>query len=143
MPRLNERQKRFVDYFIELGNATQAAIRAGYSEKTANRTGSENLSKPYIRAYIDKRLLEIESERIASAEEVMRFLTSTMRGEVRETVPILCGNGYQELKEKDPGVKERLKAAELLGKRYGVFTENISVDTAVTIVDDVPEADDG
>lgn len=72
---LTEKQKRFCDeYLIDL-NATQAAIRAGYSEKTARQTATENLSKPYIREYIDKRLAEKDAELIADQDEVLKYLT--------------------------------------------------------------------
>lgn len=74
---LTEKQKRFIDFFIETGNASEAARRAGYSEKIANRIGTENLSKPVIKEAITVRLKALEDKRIAKADEVMQFLTST------------------------------------------------------------------
>ena len=79
--KLTIKQKAFADYYIQLGNATEAATKAGYSEKTAAVIGTENLTKPNVKSYIDKRLKQIESERIADAKEVMEYLTSVMRGE--------------------------------------------------------------
>lgn len=91
MAKLTEKQKRFCDeYLIDL-NATQAAIRAGYSAKTAGRIGGENLKKLEIIKYIDQRMQEIKSQRTADAAEVLETLTAVMRGEVREEIPLLCG----------------------------------------------------
>ena len=131
---MTPKQKRFCDeYLIDL-NATQSAIRAGYSAKTAYAIGNENLSKPEIRAYIDERLAEMQSQKIASAEEVMQYLTSVLRGESRSSVLSLCGDGCQEVIEKAPDEKERLKSAELLAKRYGLLTDKVGIEGVIPIV---------
>lgn len=131
---MTKKQKRFVEeYLIDL-NATQAAIRAGYSPKTAKQTGSENLSKPDLRAYIDEQLNKIHSAKIADAEEVMKYLTSVMRGEHTEQVLKLAGDGFQTITDIDVSAKDRLKAAELVGKRYGLFTEKVGLEGAVPVV---------
>ncbi|ULL19666.1 terminase small subunit [Paenibacillus sp. H1-7] len=139
MAELTEKQKRFADYFIESGNATEAAIRAGYSEKTARFIGAENLTKPNISAYIDEMLGKKDNERIASQDEVLEFLTSVMRGEVIERVPLLIGQGMQELVDNVPPVQVRKSAAELLGKRYRLFTDNLNLGgtVGVQVVDDI------
>ena len=122
---LTEKQKRFCDeYLIDL-NATQSAIRAGYSEKTARAIGNENLSKPYIREYIDKRLAEKDKKLIADQDEVLRYLTAVMRKETKSSVLARNEMGADEVIEKAPDEKEALKAADLLGKRYGLFTEKV------------------
>lgn len=131
---MTPRQQKFCDEYLISGNATEAAIKAGYSEKTAKQTGSENLSKPDLRAYIDTELDKIHSAKIADAEEVMKYLTSVMRGEHTEEVPVFCGEGCQELTPKEVGAKERLKAAELIGKRYGLFTDKVGMEGAVPVV---------
>ena len=115
------RQKKFCDEYIICGNATEAAIKAGYSPKTAKSIGQRLLTYVTVRSYIDQRLEKINSEKIADAEEVLRYLTSVMRGEHTEEIPILCGDGVQELTAKEVGAKERLKAAEMLGKVTGLF----------------------
>jgi phage terminase small subunit len=140
MAELTEKQKRFADYYIESGNATEAAVKAGYSEKTARFIGAENLTKPNIIAYVDKLLGAKDKERIASQDEVLEFLTSVMRGDVVEKIPVLVGGGMQELMENKPAVQVRKSAAELLGKRYRLFTENVNVsgNMGVTIVNDIP-----
>ena len=131
---MTPKQKRFCDEYLIDTNATQAAIRAGYSEKTAYAIGNENLNKPELRAYIDERLAEMQSKTIADATEVMQYLTSVLRGESKSSVLSLCGNGYQEVVEKEPDEKEKLKAAELLAKRYGLLTEKVGIEGVVPIV---------
>lgn len=140
MAKLTEKQKRFCDYYIETGNATEAAIRAGYSEKTAKVIGAENLTKPYLKSYIDEKLKEFESNRIADAKEVMEYLTKIVRNEAKEEVVVVSENGVERVK-KDVSIKDRNKAAELLGKRYRLFTDKIEVEgtSIVKIVDDIDE----
>lgn len=115
--KLTEKQKRFADEYIKSGNATQAAIKAGYSKKTANRIGPENLSKLVIRDYIDERMKSIEDNRIMTAKEAVEFLTSVVRGDVKETVVIGTPMGAEEI-EKEPDVKTRISAVKELLKRY-------------------------
>lgn len=142
---MTPKQKRFCDEYLIDCNATQAAIRAGYSEKTAYSIGEENLRKPDIRKYIDEKLEEMQSKTIASAEEVMQYLTSVLRGEETEEVVVVegCGEGYSNASTMDKavGARERIKAAELLAKRYGLFTDKVNVtgNIPVVIVDDVSE----
>lgn len=132
MAKLTAKQQRFCDeYLIDL-NATQAAIRAGYSKKTARQMANENMSKPYIREYIDKRLAEKESELIADQDEVLKYLTSVLRGESQSTEIVIegVGEGCSEARtiQKEPSEKDKLKAAELLGKRYGIYTDKIEAE---------------
>lgn len=125
---MTEKQKRFVEeYLIDL-NATQAAIRAGYSAKTARQTGQENLSKPDIKTYLDAKLAQIQSEKTAQAQEVLEYLTAVMRGEHTEQVLRLVGDGVQQITDIALPAKDRIKAAELLGKRYGLFKDNLQMD---------------
>lgn len=108
---LNERQKAFADYYIQTGNATEAAIKAGYSEKTARSIGAENLTKPDISDYIKERLDEQSNKRVADANEVIEFYTAVMRGEVKDQFGL------------DASLSDRLKAGDALMKRYAV-TDN-------------------
>ena len=128
------RQQKFCDEYLISGNATDAAIKAGYSRKTAKQTGSENLAKPDLRAYIDEQLAKIHSAKIADAEEVMKYLTSVMRGKHTEQVLKLVGEGVQTVTDIDVSAKERLKAAELIGKRYGLFTDKVGLEGAVPVI---------
>lgn len=129
MAKLTAKQKRFCDeYLIDL-NATQAAIRSGYSKKTAYSIGVENLKKPEIKKHIEERMAEKESKLIASQDEVLKYLTSVLRGESRSTEIVVegIGDGCSEARTilKEPSEKDRLKAAELLGKRYGLYTDKV------------------
>lgn len=139
---LTEKQKRFADYYIETGNATEAAIKAGYSKKTARVIGQENLTKPAIKEYIEQRLKQMEDERIADAKEVLQYLTSVMRGETEEEIVGFTEFGVERVR-KMPYIKDRVKAAELLAKRYGLLNENMNLtaEMAVKIVDDIDDED--
>ena len=162
--KLTEKQRRFVDYYVETGNASEAARRAGYSEKTAGWIGQENLQKPTIKAAIDARLKELEDKRIAKADEVMQFLTSTLRGEVKEERVVVEGTGEGRSDARIIKVQvsagDRLEAAKSLLKRYPMqldakeqklrlqkleaemrAAEKVD-DDAVTIVDDLGDGDD-
>lgn len=136
--KLTEKQKRFADYYIETGNLTEAAVKAGYSKKTARVIGQENLLKPAIKGYIDKKLEAMQDERTASAKEVLEFLTKSMRGEIKEEVVVVegTGDGTSEARtvKKQIGLRDRIKSAELLGKRYRLFTDKVEVEGAVPVV---------
>lgn len=108
---LTPKQKAFADYFIKCGNASEAARKAGYSPKTAEKIGSENLKKPEVSAYIQERMAQQDANRVASADEVLRFYTSVMRGEEKDAFGL------------DLSMAERLKAADSLMKRYAVGAE--------------------
>lgn len=129
--KLTQKQRRFIDEYIISGNATQAAIKAGYSKKTARKIGQENLTKPDIKAAIDKRNAEIRSEKTADMTEVMEYLTSVMRGEQTESVATAKGV-YSNV---EVSAKDRIKAAELIGKRNGAWTDKkeISGDLSIDI----------
>ena len=162
--KLTEKQRRFVDYYVETGNKTEAAKKAGYSEKTAASIGDENLRKPAIKAAIDARLRELEDKRIAKADEVMQFLTSTLRGEVKEERVVVEGTGEgrsdARIIKVQVSARDRLEAAKSLLKRYPMqldakeqklklqkleaeirAAEQVD-DDAVTIVDNLGDGDD-
>lgn len=149
MAKMTAKQRRFCDeYLIDL-NATQAAIRAGYSKKTAYAIGNENLMKPELKKYIEKRMEEKESELIADQNEVLKYLTAVMRGQTQAEVVVVegTGEGCSEARtmQKAPDEKERLKAAELLGKRYGLYTDRVEqeVDMELNITVDYGDDDEG
>ncbi len=115
--KLTPKMQKFVDYYIETDNATQSYKLAGYSASNDNIAGVEGhklLKNPKIARAIGERMTEMASDRIASAEEVLEFLTDTMR-------------------EKKNYVKDRLHAAELLGKRHKLFTDKVEMDASVDI----------
>lgn len=138
MAELNERQRRFCDeYLIDL-NATQAAIRAGYSEKTAGVMAAENLKKPNIKEYISARMAEKEKGLIADQNEVLEYLTAVMRGKTQAEVIVVENTGDFSSRaravQKAPDEKEKLKAAELLGKRYGLYSEKVDLSGSIPVV---------
>lgn len=145
---MTEKQKRFCEeYLIDL-NATQAAIRAGYSKKTAYSIGDENLRKPEVKKYIEKRMEEKQSQLIADQDEVMRYLTAVMRREKTDSVVVTLHTERTAYAPDDSGImrkqtikqdmpqiveipaqlRDANKAAELLGKAYGIYTEKIESD---------------
>ena len=103
--KLTPKQKKFCDEYMKLGNATQAAKNAGYSEKTAYRTGADNLKVPHILDYINARQEQIASKDIADIEEIMKYLTDVMRGKIKDQFDL------------DASLSERTKAAQELLKR--------------------------
>lgn len=148
---LNDRERAFVEHYIVLGEAYPAALEAGYKKSTAlnaskwinpeilkNPNERERRKyKPEVRAAIDARMAEKESELIADQDEVLKYLTSVMRG--KSSASVLARNEYgaDEVMQKPPDEKERLKAAELLGKRYGLYTDRVEqevdMDLRVTV----------
>lgn len=144
---LTEKQRRLVDYFIETGNQTEAAIKAGYSKKNARFIASKTLDLPYVKAFREKRLKAIEENRIAKAKEVLEFLTSSMRGEIKEEAVVVEGVGdgcsAARIIEKQIGANDRIKAAVQLAKRYGLDRPEDNMDGnggGVTIIDDTDQA---
>lgn len=158
---LTEKQKRFCDEYLVDLNATQAAIRAGYSKKTAKQIAQQNLTKLDIQEYIKKRMAEKEDALIAKQDEVLRTLTRVLRRQEMDTVVVTCKerrsgydeNGKKVIVEKEAPrvvqiptrVNDLNKAAELLGRRYGLYTEKIEtdVDMELNINIDYGEDDTG
>lgn len=138
---MTDRQKRFADEYLIDCNATRAykaAYPAVKKDSTAAQAGSRLLRNVKVAGYIDERLAEIRSHKTAETQEVMEYLTSVMRGESKASVVVVegYGDGCSEAKiiDKPPDEKERLKAAELLGKRYGLFTNKVDVEGAIPVI---------
>ena len=115
--KLTVKQKLFADEYIKSGNASEAAIKAGYSVRTARSVGAENLTKPYIKAYIDTKMAEIESKKIATAKEVMEFYARVLRDEEIEEV-VVAGPDGAEVVERKPQLKDKISVAKEIMKRY-------------------------
>lgn len=129
---MTARQKKFADNYIQTGIAEQSAVDAGYSVKYARAQGYKLLANVGIKDYIEAQLKAISDAKIADATEVMIYLTDVMRGNIEEA-------GFDGTPTA-PRVADRTKAAELLGKRYAIFTEKLEIDgdARITIVDDIP-----
>ncbi len=127
---MTKKEKMFVDAYVKdiKRNQTAAAIAAGYSEKTAPQAASRLMKKDEIKQAIDERLKELHEQNTAQANEVIEFLTAVMRGESVDNIPIFVGDGFQKLTEGKPPAKDRLRAAEMLGKYYALFTDKLNVD---------------
>lgn len=142
MQKLTVKQQKFADEYIISGNATQAALKAGYSKKTAKQMGAENLSKPYLVSYIDTQLKKLHDEKVDSQEQIMEFLSSVRRGEVTESVATAKGV-YDNV---PVAARDRIRAAELIGKRYAMWTDKQDLTATINpvqITDNVPAGSDG
>lgn len=131
MKKLTIKQKKFADEYIISGNASEAALKAGYKNEVSGR---ENLRKPTVKSYIDERMKELEDEAIADQAEVLKFLTRVMRDEEKEEVLVNIGNFEQEIQTMKVSAKDRIKAAELLGKRYGSWTDKVDSSSDLTLI---------
>lgn len=118
---LTEKERIFADEYIKTTNATQSAIKAGYAENSASVTGSKMLRKPKVRKYIDNVMEKRSKNTIATADEVLEYLTKVMNGEEKDAFGL------------DASIADRTKAAELLGKRHMLFTEKVKLDAEIEI----------
>ena len=142
MSKLTIKQKRFVDEYIISGNATDAAIKAGYSKRTAKSIGAENLTKPDIVNALREKEREIQSKKIAKQEEVLEYLTSILRNEQTQQTLIGVGKGVQAITDIELSAADKIKAAELIGKRYGMWTDKVDLDIKPIIIDGADELED-
>lgn len=131
---MNAKQRKFADEYLIDCNATQAAIRTGYNEKTAYSQGQRMLKNVEVKTYIDEQLERLHNEKTADAQEVLEYLTAVMRGQHTEQTLQLVGDGVQTITDIDVSARERLKAAELIGKRYGMFKDNLDVGGSIPVV---------
>lgn len=168
--KLTPKQKAFVEeYLIDL-NATQAAIRAGYSKKTAGRIGQENLQKPVIQKAIQDHMKEREKRTRVTADRVVHELAKiafadlkdyikwdengvviinsndvdgSVLAEVSETTNIQTfpNGGETERIQKKIKLHDKMKALEMLGKHLGMFKDNVNVEGKVQIIDNIPKSD--
>jgi phage terminase small subunit len=138
--KLKPQHQDFADYYLQLGNAEQAAIKAGYSERYARGNAYKLVAHSGIRAYIEERLAKKDIKKIADQDEVLAFLTNVLRGEETERIPMFAKDHF-EMVDNTPSIKDRTKAAELLGKRYTLWTDKQQIEGSigVTIVDDIDE----
>ena len=118
---LTEKERIFADEYIKTTNATQSAIKAGYAEKSASSKGSQLLRKVKVRKYIDDVMEKRSKNTIATADEVLEYLTKVMNGEEKDVFGL------------DASIADRTKAAELLGKRHMLFTEKVKLDAEIEI----------
>lgn len=118
---LTEKERIFADEYIKTTNATQSAIKAGYAEKSASSKGSQLLRKVKVRKYIDGVMEKRSKNTIATADEVLEYLTKVMNGEEKDAFGL------------DASIADRTKAAELLGKRHMLFTDKVKLDAEIEL----------
>ena len=135
---MTKKQERFVKEYLVDCNGTQAAIRAGYSPKTARQIADQLLSKLDIKQKIDEQMQALQKSTVATVDEVIQYLTSVMRGQSSAEIVVVegTGDGCSQAKkvQKAPDEKERLKAAELLGRRYGLFTDKVNLEGQLPVI---------
>ncbi|KRL40721.1 terminase small subunit [Liquorilactobacillus nagelii] len=136
--RLTVKQKKFADEYIISGNATSAAVKAGYSKNYAHTNDNKLLQNTTVKSYLTNKLKELDSAKVADMKEVMEYLTSVLRGEQTETVATAKGL-YDDV---EVSAKDRIKAAELIGKRYGAWTDKKEINGDLTIDIGVGDYDD-
>ena len=100
-------------------------------DEVARANGSRLLTNANVKAYIDEKLAELQSKKVADQQEVLEYLTAVMRGKKTEPLLVLDGEGKQKVVDAIPPVQARTKAAELLGKRYRLFTDKVELDATV------------
>ena len=134
MSRLNDKQKAFADYYIESLNAYESAIRAGYSESYAKSQSYKLLDNVGIKNYIDERMASKDDYRIASQDEILQILTDIARGITEEEVVQFSQLGEELRTTRKPTIKDRMKASELLGKRYRLFVDKVEADVKQQVI---------
>lgn len=135
--KLTFKQQAFADNYVELGNATEAYLKAYPNvkkETTARTNGSRLLTNANVSGYIANRMEELKSKRVATQQEVLEYLTSIMRGEQQEEVLRGIGEGAQTIDDIDVSAKDRIKAAEMIGKRYAMWTDKQIIDGVQQVV---------
>ncbi len=131
---MNEKQKKFCEEYLTDFNKTAAAIRAGYSKNSARHTAARILENPQAKKYLNEKLSNISSEKTAEAKEVLEYLTAVMRGEKWGKTDIPKGKNLPAEKDDKITVHDRMKAAELLSKLYGVFSEKGKNEEIIPVV---------
>ena len=138
--KLTLKQKKFAEYYIQNGgNATQAALDAEYSKKTATQIGAENLTKPYIQKYIKERLAEMDAKLVAGSTEVLKLITSVARGEIEEDTIVVMRDKTGSSVTHEPTkttVRNRLQALTLLAKYHGLLDRDRSKENETVYQDD-------
>ena len=141
---LTDNQQAFCDAYLIDRNATRA-YKAAYprikNDNAASTAGARLLRNVRVSEYLARQEAALHNASMADAAEVRQFLTAVMRGQEPDQVPLFIGDGVQRLKEGPPGLSPRIRAAELLGKLMGLFTDQVSV--AVTQMPKIVAAPDG
>lgn len=135
MPKdeLSGKQKAFADYYLQSYNATEAMTKAGYAGKYVGTNADKLLKNTKIRKYINERSNSMSAERIATAQEVLEYLTGVMRGDRLEERIVTDKEGAEEIKRQKPKLYERTRAAEMLAKYHKLLTDKQEIDVAANV----------
>lgn len=120
MNELNDKQRTFIEEYVKDKNATQAALRAGYSEKTAYSQGQRLLKKAEIKKELENIFEEVRKDTIATVQQILEYYTRLMMGIEKDVVISYDEDGNVVENKVSPSLKERTKAADALAKRYGI-----------------------
>ena len=134
MSKLNDKQKAFADYYIESLNSYESAKRAGYSEAYAKSQSYKLLENVGIKNYIDERMESKDNYRIASQDEILQILTDIARGITEEEVVQFSQLGEELRTTRKPTIKDRMKASELLGKRYRMWIDKVEANVNQQVI---------
>ena len=136
MSKLTDKQRMFADYYIQTANATESYMKAynPKNPKSAESAGARLLGNVKVQNYIKEKMEELSTDRIAKAEEVLEFLTAILRGEIKEEVPLTKMNELGIPEQKLVSAKDRIKSAELLGKRYRLFVDKVELDGSMSVI---------
>lgn len=133
----NQKHLVFAEEWLKDMNGTRA-YKVAYPNIKKDTTAATNagrlLKNADVKTFIDEKLAEMSNERTADAQEVLEYLTSVMRGKEKEETLIGLGEGAQGKTKIEVGAKDRLKAAELLGKRHALFTDKVDLNTGDIII---------
>lgn len=143
--KLNKRQKKFIEFYLQTGNGSESARKAGYAIKCAGATATELLKNPNVAAELNTRMKQLEEKGMAKTEEIIKYLTSVMRGEHTDEMAMNIGIGegktQAEIVNLKVQSKDRLKAAEMLAKIKGMFVNKSELEVngniPIVIKDDI------
>ena len=135
MSKLNEKQKAFADYYIESLNATESyKIAYNCSYNTARTNGARLLANANIKEYIDEVMSAKNESRIASQDEILQILTDIARGVTEEEVVQFSQLGEELRTTRKPTIKDRMRASELLGKRYRMWVDKVGANVNQQVI---------
>ena len=135
MSKLNDKQKAFADYYIESLNATESYMKVyECSYNTARTNGARLLTNANIKKYIDEVMSAKDESRIASQDEILQILTDIARGVTEEEVVTFSQLGEELRTTRKPTIKDRMKASELLGKRYRMWIDKVEANVNQQVI---------
>ena len=134
---LSVKQEKFCLEYAKCGNATEAAKKAGYAEKTSYSIGQRLLKKVEVKNRLQELAKVAEDAKIADIKEMQQLLTSIIRQQTTEEIPMVVNNGdWSEVQmvEKTSSIKDIINAIDKLGRMQGAFNEKVQIDMLPVII---------